>query len=504
MALSTGPGVRRPGRVIGVMVAAQMLIWLDNSILNIAVHRLADPVAGLGAGPEALEWAISSYSLVLAAATFAGGALADRYGPRRTLVAGLVILATGSAVAAFAPTPGVLIAARAVMGAGGALLMPATLSIIVHVSSPERRTRAIAIWASASGAGVAIGPVAGGLLLEHFWWGSIFLVNVPVAGLCLLGIRAVVPALRYPERRPLDPVGLLLSLAGLGGVVYGVLTGSSTGSWSSPGVLLPLAGGAVLLIVFVRTQRTAANPSFDPRLFGRPEFTAGALTLMFAFLGLTGQLYYAAFYLQGVRALTPLAAGLLMVPAAVGITAGNQLAPALTRRRPARLVVAAGLLAAVVTYGAYGWMDERTPLVVLAVLLLVQGAGMGLVSTPVTAVMMAALPPERTGAGSAVNSAVRQVGGTFGVAVLGSVLTAAYRRGMGPATTGLPSPAAAEALVSPEAARAVAVSLGRPELTAAANGAFLHAMAVTAGWTCALTLVGVLITLGWLRPPGRR
>jgi predicted MFS family arabinose efflux permease len=221
------------------------------------------------------------------------------------------------------------------------------------------------------------------------------------------------------------------------------------------------------------------------------------LTLMFAFFGLTGQLFYAAFYLQGVRDLTPLSAGALMMPAAAGIIAGNQVAPALTRRWPPRYVAGAGLFAASATYGAYVLFGGSTPLGWFALLLLVQGVGMGLVSTPVTAVMMAALPPARTGAGSALNSATRQVGGTLGVAVLGSVLTAAYRRGLEPDVAGLPGPEAAQALSTPEAAHALA----RSGLARAADHAFLHAMAVTATFTCALSLIGVVIVLAWLRPP---
>jgi len=281
------PTAIRWGWVVAIMVSSQMLIWLDNSILNIAVHTLADPRHGLGASPDELEWAISAYSLVLAAAMLAGGALADRFGPRSTLIAGLIIFSTTSACAAFAPNAATLIVARGGMGLGSALLMPATLSILIHASPPNQRTRAIAIWASSSGVGVAIGPVVGGALLDNFWWGSVFLVNVPIVVLCLIGVALVVPRLHYPQRRVLDPIGLVLSIAGLGSLVYGAITAGSAGSWSHPGTLIPVLGGLALLGVFAVVQYGAAEPSFDIRLFRRRQFAGGSLGLMFSFLGLS-------------------------------------------------------------------------------------------------------------------------------------------------------------------------------------------------------------------------
>ncbi|MEV1065817.1 MFS transporter [Streptomyces sp. NPDC050263] len=491
--------------VLLVVVCAQMLIWLDTSILNVAVTTLADPDGGLGATPAELEWVASAYTLVFAGTLFAGGALADRFGPRATLVAGLALFGVASGAGAFAGNAGWLTVARAFMGAGSALLMPATLSVIVQSTPAEKRTRAIAIWSSSSALGVAVGPVAGGALLSHFWWGSVFLVNVPIVALCLAGVVAVVPALKGPVRRVLDLPGLALSVLGLGGVVYGVIELGDGRSWHGAHVLLPLVLGGALLTAFVAGQRRSPAPSLDLRLFRQPGFTAGSVVLLIAFMALAGHLYYAAFYLQGPRGLSPADAGTVMISAAVGILLGSQASPAMSRLLSARWTVAAGVLLTAVTYVGYLWFDGRTPIPVVVALLWVQGFGMGLVGTPVTAVMMSAVPPQLAGAGSAVNSVTRQVGGTLGVAMAGSILSGVYRERMAdaPLPTGAPglSPGAAEqARTSAEAARSLAGSLRLPELAATADRAFLDAMYAATFWIAVLAFVGCVVAAVGLRP----
>lgn len=316
--------------VLVVVVCAQMLIWLDTSVLNVAVTTLADPDEGLGATPAELEWVASAYTLVFGT-LFAGGALADRFGPRTTLIAGLALFGAASGAGAFASSPAWLIVARAFMGAGSALLMPATLSVIVQSTPEEKRTRAIAIWSSSSGLGVAVGPVVGGALLSHFWWGSVFLVNVPIVALCLAGVVAVVPELKGPRRRVLDLPGMGLSVLGLGGVVYGIIELGNGRTWYGPHVFLPLLLGGALLTAFVAGQRRSPAPSLDLRLFRQPGFTAGSVVLLIAFMALAGHLFYAAFYLQGPRGLSPADAGTVMIAAAVGIVLGSQASPAMSR-----------------------------------------------------------------------------------------------------------------------------------------------------------------------------
>ncbi|MGX1564738.1 MFS transporter [Streptomyces sp. NPDC055506] len=505
----TGPGEpaavpSRPAAVLLVVVCAQMLIWLDTSILNVAVTTLADPAEGLGATPAELEWVASAYTLVFAGGLFAGGALADRFGPRATLLAGLALFGAASAAGAFAGSPAWLVVARAFMGAGSALLMPATLSVIVRSTPEAKRTRAIAIWSSSSGLGVAVGPVAGGALLSNFWWGSVFLVNVPIVVLCLAGVAAVVPELKGPRRRALDLPGLALSVLGLGGVVYGIIEAGDGQAWYGPRVLLPLVLGGALLLAFVAGQRRSPAPSLDLRLFRQPGFTAGSVVLLIAFMALAGHLFYAAFYLQGPRGLTPAEAGTVMIAAAVGIVLGSQSSPALSRLLSARWTVAAGVLATAATYLAYVWLDGRTPVPVIVALLWIQGFGMGLVGTPVTAAMMRGVPPHLAGAGSAVNSVTRQVGGTLGVAMAGSILSGVYRERMADAelpgtAQGLDPAAEEQARASAEAARSLAGSLRLPELAATADRAFLDAMYAATLAVAALALVGCAVAVVGLR-----
>ncbi|HEX6341818.1 MFS transporter [Umezawaea sp.] len=490
----------RTWAVVAVAVAAQTLLWLDNSILNIAMETLADPVRGLGANAGELAWASSSYSLVLAAAMFAGGALGDRYGPRATLFAGLLLFSVASALAAFSRSAVELIATRGLMGLGSALLMPATLAIIVRTTSEAQRSRAIALWASASGLGVALGPVLGGALLARFWWGSVFLINVPIVLACLVGVVLFVPRLRFADRRPLDPLGLVLSVLGLGSLVYGIIEGGQRADWAAVGVLVPLVLGVLLLAWFVLVQRSAAHPSFDVGLFAVRQFTGGSTALLFTFFGLTGQLFATAFYLQGIRGLTPLGAGLVMVAAAVGIVVGNLVSPRITDHLTVRWTVVGGMLLAIATFASYLAFDRGTPIPLLVVVLLVQGFGMGLISAPITTAMMAVLPPRVVGAGSAINSAVRQVGGALGTAVLGSVLTASYHREIAPALPRLPDAVRDQAGESAQGARAVAAAVREPWLVDAADHAFLQAMYTSSIWATLLSLVGVAFVIRCFRP----
>jgi EmrB/QacA subfamily drug resistance transporter len=436
-------------------VLAQTLISMDGSILNVATSILASP-AGLHASPAQLQWALSGYPLVFAAAMFAGGALGDRHGPRTTLIAGLVVFGIASAGAAASATPGQLIAARAVLGLGGALLMPATLALVLRVSTDRQRPRAIALWASAAATGLAVGPVVGGALLSHFRWGAVFLVNLPVVLVCLVGAVTLLPDLRGPARRPLDPAGLALSVVGLFGVVFGVVQGGR-GDWLRLDVLGPIGGGLAVLAVFGLAQARRAHPSFDVRLFRHPGFAAGNLTLLVAFGCVAGQLYYGNRYLQDVRGLTPLAAGLAVAPTAIGIVVGNLAAPALTRRWPAALVGLVGGLGAAASYAAYPFFDARTPVAWFALVMVVQGAAMGLVTVPATTTATAAVPPDRAAAGAAVTSAMRQVGAALGVAGLGSVLAADQRAG----------------------------------------GSLLHAVHVSAIWTAGIAVNAALLVCVW-------
>ena len=479
--------------VLGVAVLAQTVSAMDSSVLNLAVKTLADPVAGLGAGTGELAWAISAYTVVYAAAMFAGGALADRFGPRWALCTGLAVFMVMSTLAAFSVTPLELVLFRGGMGVGAALITPATLSIALRASTPQQRPKAVAIWASAAAVGLAFGPIVGGLLLSRLWWGSVFLINVPIAVTCLVGIALWVPKLGVDQRRPLDWAGLTLSFGGLLGVVYGVIQIGGDVGWDSPPVLAPLLAGLALLAVFAVQQSRSRAPSFDVRLFLRRRFAGGGLVLTVAFFGITGQLFYASFYLQDVLGLSPLGAGLAIAPTAVGILAGNLWAPALVRRFSVRSVASVGMVVTIGTLACYLLFDARTPVVLFGLMILVQGFAMGTVVVPATNAAMGDLPPERSGAGSAVTSGLRQLGSTLGTAVGSTILAAWYRSGLRPALSGLPDEQAQQALGSTQAALSVARATGRPELAEAATSAFLHAMRITAGTSAALCLTGLVL-----------
>src|SRR3954471_10624762 len=269
----------RQRRVLSVLVFAAVLIWIDTTILGIALERIADPRTGLGATPGQLQWAVGSYALLFATALFAAGALGDRYGHRTILFAGLTVFGAASVWAAWAGDATGLILARGLMGLGGAMMMPTSMAIIGATFPAERRAGAIAVWSASSGVGVALGPLLGGVLVDHFWWGSVFLVNLPVVALALAGIAYAVPNPKLAARRRPDPAGLLLSTAGLALLAYGLIEAGQDTDWASTKVWLPVLGGLSLLAAFTVFEWRSPEPSFDPRLFRNRRFSAGNLAL---------------------------------------------------------------------------------------------------------------------------------------------------------------------------------------------------------------------------------
>jgi EmrB/QacA subfamily drug resistance transporter len=485
----------RQRRVLSVLVLAAVLIWVDTTILGIALERIADPRAGLGATPGQLQWAVGSYSLLFATALFAAGALGDRYGHRTILVFGLFCFGIASVWAAWAGTATGLILARGLMGLGGALMMPTSMAIIGATFPPERRAGAIAAWSASGGVGVALGPLVGGVLVDHFWWGSVFLVNLPVVALTLVGIAFVVPNPKLAQRRRPDPVGLVLSTAGLALLAYGLIEAGQDTDWTRWRVGGSVLAGIALLAAFTVFEWQSREPSFDPRLFRNSRFSAGNLALAALFFGITGQMFYNNFYLQGARGMGALATGLAFLPGALGVAIGSPIGARLARRfgvgpvsGGALLVVAAGFLANL----AYG-ID--TPLVYFCLVGFSSGTAMGIAIAPTIAAVLAELPVDRMGAGSAVNNAVRQVGSVLGIALLGTILAAAYRDRIAPSLADLPSSARDAASPSAEQTRAIAAAIDRPDLADAANHAFIAAMHVTAATASVVALLGAVLLM---------
>jgi EmrB/QacA subfamily drug resistance transporter len=510
---------RHPRRwaALGVLLLCVIVMSLDNTILNVALKTIQQD---LGGTQSQMEWAINSYSLVFAGLLFTFGVLGDRWGRTWVMLAGLLVFGAASVASAFVTSPDALIVTRGAMGVGAAAIPSLSLSIITNLFPSGERGRAIGIWSAAMGLGVGIGPVAGGFLLEHWWWGSIFLVNVPIVALAVAGTLLIVPNSKDPSPGRLDPAGVVLSIAGLLALVYGIIRAGDRGDWLRADVLGPVVGGLVLLVVFAVHEWRSDHPALDVRLFRHRAFSAAGAALMLVFFALMGIMFFLAYYLQAVRDASPLRAGALLLPAAGGIMLTSAVSAPLTRRLGSRLVCTAGMLVTSAGFAAFALVGRHTEtwryeLVVLAV-----GMAIGLVMAPATEVLMARVPPERAGAGAAVNSTVRQVGGALGVAVLGSVLATTYRRRVGDATDVLPAGqrhGAGDSIATTLTAiehTADAARHGRlpltdlpalrqtlPALADTARDAYVTAMHATALWAAAFTLLGAIVCLVGL--PGR-
>ncbi|MFE2999792.1 MFS transporter [Nocardia sp. NPDC059246] len=486
--------------ILAVLLLSSLLIWLDNTILATALETLADPVRGLGANPAQLQWASGSYTLVFAALMFTAGALGDRYGHRTVLVTGLIVFAAASVWAAYAGDPAGLIAARAVMGVGSALIMPATMATVTWTFTGPARASAIGLFSTSAGVGLAAGPLLAGVLLDHFWWGSVFLVNVPVVAVALIGIAVLVPNFRSPTPRPLDLGGLALSVSGLAALAYGLIRAGQVAAWTPVQVWAPIAAGLALLAAFVVVELRSEQPSFDPRLLAQRVFGGGNAALGLLFLAMTAAGFYGAFYLQGARGFSPLAAGLINSPAAVGVIIGGPLGVRLVRRFSLRAVTATALTVGALCMGSAVFFGLHTPIIWNVALAAAQGFSIGMVIGSVTSALMSTLPLDRAGAGSAVTNTVRQTGSVLGIALGGTIMAITYRTGIQAALTGLPDAAREPAQVSAEQARHVATAINRPDLSHAADDAFIHAMHVGGVWTMIFALAGAAVLALTLRP----
>ncbi len=496
---SAPTGHPRRWLILAVLVVSLLVVVLDNTVLNVAMRTIADPHRGLGATQSELEWAVNSYTLVFAGLLFTWGVLGDRLGRKKILLAGLVLFGVASAASAYAQTPAQLIGARALMGIGGAAVMPATLSIISNVFDPRERARAIGAWAGSVGLGVAIGPIVGGVLLEHFWWGSVFLINVPIVLVGLVAIVALVPESRDPRPGRVDLAGVLLSIVGLVLLVYGIIEGGEHG-FGQPKAWGTLAAGLAVLVLFVLVERRVRYPSLDVGLFRNPHFSAAVASVGLVFFAAMGTFFFVAFYLQLVRGYSPLQAGLLTTPFAVAQLVFAPRSAAMVRRYGPKAVCAVGLGLVAVGLGGFFVIGAHTPIWVLAVSFFLQGVGMANVMPPATESIMSSLPREKAGVGSAVSNTVRQVGGALGIAVLGSVLAAVYRSGIGDHVASLPPEAQAAARESISGTYVVGQRLGDPgrALLDAGDSAFVHAMHVAAVGSIIMTLVSLVVVLVWL------
>ena len=495
---------RRRWVILATLLLALLVVVLDNSILNVAMKTIASPAPiGLGATQSDLEWSINSYTLVFAGLLFTAGLLGDRFGRKKSLLAGMLVFGLGSLLSALASSPGELIGYRAVMGFGGAFVMPATLAIIMNVFERSEQPKAIGIWAGAVGLAIAVGPVTGGLLIEHFWWGSVFLVNVPIVVVALVAMVLIVPDSKDPNPGRLDPIGVLLSIVGLVALIYGIIKGGELADFSAPAAWVPLLVGLLAMAAFVWHEKRTAHPALDVGWFRDKVFSASVTVVGVVFFALMGVSFFGVFYMQSVRGYSPLTAGLLMLPLAVAQLVFAPRARLIVDRIGVRATCAAGMLLIAVAFVGYLPLDATTPIWVLVLVAFVMGTGMAHVMPPVTVAIMGSLPREKAGAGSALNNTFRQVGGSLGVAVLGAVLSSVYRDGISDRLGSLPAGLRDKAGESVEATFAVAAKLG-PQgaaLIDPAKDSFLHAMHVVAGLSAGVTLAGAL--LAWFLLPTR-
>ena len=476
---------------LAVMCLSLMVIGVDNTILNVALPTL---VRDLGATTSQLQWIVDSYTLVFAGLLLTAGSLGDRFGRRRALSVGLLIFGAGSVASALAGSADQLILTRALMGVGGALIMPATLSIISNVFTvPAERGRAIAVWAGFSALGIAIGPLSGGWLLEHFWWGSVFMVNIPIVVLAVTGGRLFVPESKDPSPRGLDPVGALLSIVGLVSLVWAIIEAPVQG-WTHASTLSAFFAAAVFIAGFIAWERRTDHPMLDVRFFANPRFSAASTAVTLVFFALFGSTFLQTQYLQFVLGYSAFEAGLRVGPVALVLMVTAPLSARLVERVGTKYVVAAGL--AIVSLSlvvlSLATVTSGYPPVLASILIL--GLGMGMTMAPATESIMGSLPRAKAGVGSAVNDTTRQIGGALGVAILGSLLASTYGSSLGDAV-----PAAAKASVG--AALDLAGRVGGADgaaLAASARSAYVDGMGVGVLVAAGVALLGSVIALVFL------
>ncbi|MGI9053821.1 MAG: DHA2 family efflux MFS transporter permease subunit [Ilumatobacteraceae bacterium] len=494
--------------ILAVLCASVFVVVLDGTIINVTLPTLARE---LSASTSQLQWIVDSYVLVFAGLLIAAGSIGDRFGRKGVMQVGLVLFAVFSAFASWSDSAGELIVWRALMGVGAALLFPATLAILVNVfTAPKERAIAIAVWAATAGIAVAVGPVTGGLLLDHFWWGSVLMINVPIIAVTLLAVARFVPTSRDTAIARFDPIGTAASIAGITVLVWAVIEGPVHG-WTSPTSLLAFTLAATLLVGFVVWERRIDHPLLDVSVFSDLRFTAGSVAVTFAFFALFGFIFVVTQYFQFVRDYSALEAGLRTVPFAVFTASTAPLSAKLAERIGTKAVVTGGLLsmsggfAIAATTGAI-----ETPYAVIVLTMLFIGGGLGLVQAPATEAIMGSLPRAKAGVGSAVNDTARELGGTLGVAIVGSVFSTVYASRLGEALIGSPVPADAVALAEESVGAANEVAAQAGATAGSQAGAFVSNAvdsAFVAGWragswvSAAVVLLGALVA--WRFLPAR-
>jgi len=491
-----GVGARR-WWALGALVLAVVAIGLDGTVLSVALPTLARK---LHASESDLQWFSSGYLLVLAAAMLPAGLLGDRYGRKKVLLASLTLFAVGSAACAASPSSGAFIAARVLLGCAGAGIIVMSLAALTVLFGEQERPRAVGIWAAANFVSLPIGPILGGWLLTHYWWGWVFLINVPVALAGLVATFVLVPESRARKRPGLDLVGVALSILGLVALIYGLIQAGQHG-WTNVGAVLEMVCGVGVLVGFFFWERRLSRkpggqPLLDVALFRLPSYTWGVILSAIAIFSMFGVLFTMPQYFQGVLGTSPMGSGLRLLPLIGGLVVGAVPADRLARLVGSKVAVALGfaILAAGLLIGARTSVGSSG--LFLAAWMAVVGLGMGLALATSTSAALSKLSAERSGVGAAALQAINKLGGPLGTAVLGSVLSTAYLARL--ALSGLPAAAATAARQSIFGAVAVADQIHSPALLASAHTAFGHGMDLALVVSACIALVGLALTVAFL------
>jgi EmrB/QacA subfamily drug resistance transporter len=495
--------MRGRGLILVTLCLAALIINLDTTIVNVALPAL---VRQTGATTTDLQWVVDAYNLTFGALVLAAGSLADRLGRKGMLLAGLAVFGLSSLAGSFATSSGQLIAARAVMGLGAAMMFPSTLSLLTNVFTARReRALAIGVWGASAGVGIALGPIVGGWLLEQFWWGAIFVFMAPVAAVVAALVAWRVPTSRDPRTPRVDWRGFALSTAGMSLIVYGIIQAPGWG-WASAATLGVLAAGIVLLGALVAAERATDAPMIDVQLFRNPRFTAASGAVAIAFFALLGFIFLMTQYFQIVRGYSPLATGVRLLPVAVSVGVASVAGTRLAVRVGNKLIVGGGMALFCAALLWISFASKDTSYGIIATQMVVLGTGMGFTQAPATEAIMGAVPKQKAGIASAVNGATRLFGGTLGVAVIGSVAASLYTsRLTALLPAGLPGAAITAAKGSVGGAAVAAQQLTQAGLAGparalndAAVAAFIHSFSGACLVAAGVAAAGVLLVALWL------
>ncbi len=492
-AIASGSGVRKWWALGGVMLAV-LAVGLDATVLSVALPTLA---VKLHASESDLQWFSSGYLLVLAALMLPAGLLGDRFGRKRVMLGALLLFGLASAGCAISQTSGEFLAARVLLGFAGAPLIVMAMSALAVLFTPEERPKAVGIWAAVNFIAFPIGPILGGYILSHAWWGWVFLMNVPVALLGLVAVLALVPETKSAEKPGLDPPGVLLSTAGLVGLTYGLIQAGQTG-WGSLSAVLPMVIGAVLLLAFLRwevlvTRRPGGQPLVDIALFRSRSFTWGVLLLAVCGVVMVGVIFTLPQYFQGITGVDPMGSGVRLLPLIGGLILGAVPSARFIRWIGIKLVMSLGFVILGLTALWAATTTLGTGEGVTAAWMAVGGLGLGLVFAPAASAALAQIDAERSGVASGVLQAVNKVGGPLGAAVFGSALSSVYQGHL--PIAGLPGPAVAAMKEGLSQGLAVARQLGSPALIHGVQTAFVQGMDAAFLVSAGISGVGLLLTL---------